>query len=416
MVTSRKLIDRLGIEVEGADYLFLEDLRAEIGKFEAGRTLACLLPASPFAVAARAAAESRRSGGRAFHFGIGEHPEGRSPDHRNLLSNARAGLAIIQPTRADAMLGFLPPFHSFGLLGNIIVPILAGFRVVHHPDPTDAVGLVRATAGYRPTLLVSTPTFLSYMCAVATPDDLTHAPHYCYRRGEMSRDAFRQAKQMAPQATILEGYGITECSPVVSGNRLDRIKPGTVGLPLDGVEVCLVDPESKQPLPAGSTGLLLVRGPSIFHGYLDYDGPDPFLEVAGKRWYVTGDLVQLDEEGFIYFRGRLKRFLKAGGEMISLPALEEPLSELYPPTEQGPQVAVEGVETPDGRWIVLFTRPRHSAAAGQRDPCPGRFRGVMRLDDVVRLDAIPVLGTGKTDYKVLRKLVLDKTHAGTKTS
>jgi long-chain-fatty-acid--[acyl-carrier-protein] ligase len=416
VVTSRKLIDRLGIVVEGADFLFLEDLRAEIGKFEAARTLVAsyLLPRVLLQRVPRSDPDDPAV--VLFTSGSESTPKAVPLSHRNLLTNARAGLAVIQSTRADAMLGFLPSFHSFGLLGNIIVPILAGFRVVHHPDPTDAVGLVRTTAGYRPTLLVSTPTFLSYMCAVATPEDLRSLHIIVTGAEKCPESLFARARQMAPQATILEGYGITECSPVVSGNRLDRIKAGTVGLPLDGVEVCVVDPESKQPLPASTTGLLLVRGPSIFHGYLNYDGPDPFLEVAGKRWYVTGDLVQVDEEGFIHFCGRLKRFLKAGGEMISLPALEEPLNEIYPPTDQGPQVAVEGVETTDGRLIVLFSTQDISLRQANTILAQAGFRGVMRLDEAVRLDAIPVLGTGKTDYKVLRKMVLDKAHAATKTS
>jgi hypothetical protein len=105
------------------------------------------------------------------------------------------------------------------------------------------------------------------------------------------------------------------------------------GPPVAGVEVCIVNPDSHQRLPTGATGMLLVRGPSIFKGYWNYNGPEPFTEVGGKRWYVTGDLVRLDEDGYIYFCGRLKRFLKIGGEMVSLPALEVPLSRLYPPTE-----------------------------------------------------------------------------------
>jgi long-chain-fatty-acid--[acyl-carrier-protein] ligase len=141
---------------------------------------------------------------------------------------------------------------------------------------------------------------------------------------------------------------------------------------------------------------------------LNYDGPDPFVQSGGRQWYVTGDLVRLDEDGYIHFCGRLKRFLKAGGEMISLVALEEPFASLYPPTEQGPQVAVEGIETPQGRLIVLFTTldiPLRQANAILSD---AGFRGVMRLDEVVRLPSIPVLGTGKTDYKALRKMVNER--------
>ena len=112
--------------------------------------------------------------------------------------------------------------------------------------------------------------------------------------------------------------------------------------------------------------MLLVSGPTVFPGYLGYDGPSPFRERDGKRWYVTGDLAEIDDDGFIHFRGRLKRFLKAGGEMISLPALEEPFAQLYPPTEEGPRVAVEGIETEEGRRIVLFTTEPISLHGGQR--------------------------------------------------
>ena len=153
--------------------------------------------------------------------------------------------------------------------------------------------------------------------------------------------------------------------------------------------------------------MLLVSGPTVFPGYIGHDGPSPFQERDGKRWYITGDLVHMDEDGFIHFGGRLKRFLKAGGEMISLPALEEPFARRYPPTEQGPRVAVEGVETEGGRRVVLFsTEPVGLREANDWLHEEG-FRGVMRLDEVRKLDKLPVLGTGKTDYKVLRAMLAE---------
>jgi long-chain-fatty-acid--[acyl-carrier-protein] ligase len=328
--------------------------------------------------------------------------------HRNLTSNLRGSLEVIGATQNDVMLGFLPPFHSFGLLGNLLAPILAGIRVAHHPDPTDAAGLVRTVAAYRTTLMVSTPTFLSYMFNVASPDDLRSLRIIVAGAEKCPEAVFARAKELAPQATIIEGYGITECSPVVSGNLPGRVKQGTVGPPLPGVEVCVVHPDTKEPLPADTTGLLLVRGPSVFGGYLNYDGPEPFVEVGGRRWYVTGDLVDIDRDRYIHFRGRLKRFLKVGGEMVSLPALEEPFSNLYPPAEDGPAVAVEGIETPNGRWIVLFTTQEVTLQEANAILAEAGFRGVMRLDEVVRVDAIPVLGTGKTDYKILRSQVVDR--------
>jgi long-chain-fatty-acid--[acyl-carrier-protein] ligase len=411
VVTSRKLVDRLGIEIRGAEYVFLEDVRAETGKLKALLALlASYLPAGRLlARLPRPSADDPAV--VLFTSGSESTPKAVPLSHRNLISNARASLAVLQATRADSLLAFLPPFHSFGLLSNITGPVLGGVRVVHHPDPTDAAGLVRISADYRPTITVATPTFLSYIFAAAAAADLRSLRLIVTGAEKCPEAIFAKARQMAPQAVILEGYGITECSPVVAANRLERIKQGTVGLPVDGVEVLVVDPESRQPLPVGAVGLLLARGPSIFHGYLNYSGPDPFAEAAGRRWYVTGDLVSVDEDGYIRFSGRLKRFLKAGGEMISLPALEEPFQALYPPTQDGPQVAVEGIETPEGRCIVLFSTqdiPLRKAGAILNE---AGFRGVMRLDETVRLDAIPVLGTGKTDYKILRSLVQQRVQA-----
>ena len=346
-----------------------------------------------------------------FTSGSESQPKAVPLSHRNLITNVRAGVAVLEATRKDTLLAFLPPFHSFGMTGNVVLPLLMGVARSITPDPTAARELVHTAARYRASLVFSTPTFLGYMLGVATGDDLRWLRIIVTGAEKCPQAVFDKARQLAPQATILEGYGITECSPVVSGNRLGHNKPGTVGLPVEGVEVLVVDPESKRKLPPNTTGMLLVHGPSVFHGYLAYDGPEPFVELDGKRWYVTGDLVELDEERFIHFRGRLKRFLKVGGEMVSLPALEEPLAQLYPPTDSGPRVAVEGVETPEGRTIVLFTTEDLSLRQANAILAEAGLRGVMRLDEVVRLDAIPVLGTGKTDYKVLRKLVAAKVQA-----
>jgi len=404
VITSKKLIDRLGIQIEGAEYMFLEDIRAGVGKLEAAMTLLSTYLFPSRLLRGLPKLDLDAPAVVLFTSGSESAPKAVPLSHRNLMTNIRASLTVLQARCGDVLLGFLPPFHSFGLLGNILAPILGGIRVAHYPDPTDAAGLVRTAAAYKTTIVVSTPTFLGYMFGVARPEDLKSL-RIIVSGAEKCPDAlFERAKEMVPHAFILEGYGITECSPVVAGNLPEKIKRGTVGPPVAGVEVCVVDPDSHERLPGGATGMLLVRGPSIFNGYLNYDGPDPFIEVDGKRWYVTGDLVRLDEDGYIHFCGRLKRFLKIGGEMVSLPALEEPLARLYPPTDNGPQVAVEGVDAPS-RWIVLFTVLDISLKQANAILAEAGLRGVMRLDAVERVEAIPVLGTGKTDYKVLRKLV-----------
>jgi long-chain-fatty-acid--[acyl-carrier-protein] ligase len=407
IVTSRKLIDRLGLKIEGADYVFLEDLRKDIGKLEALATLLGIRMFSGKLLASLPQIVPDETAAVLFTSGSEKAPKAVPLTHRNIMTDVQAGASALGFRRGDILLGFLPPFHSFGLSGNIVLPLAGGVRVVHHADPTDAAGLVRKIAAYRPTLLLTTPTFFSYILNAAQPPDLASL-RLVITGAEKCPDAlFARAKAMTPHAILSEGYGITECSPVVSVSRPGNLRPGTIGQPLDGVEVLVVDPDSMRPLLIGERGMLLVHGATIFPGYLHHDGPSPFFEHEGKRWYVTGDLASVDQDGFIHFAGRLKRFLKAGGEMISLPALEEPFSAAHPPGDNGPQVAVEGIETSDGRRIVLFTTADIKLPDANALLAKAGFRGIMRLDEVRPVDSLPLLGTGKIDYKILRAKITD---------
>ncbi|HZU36014.1 MAG TPA: AMP-binding protein [Gemmataceae bacterium] len=274
--------------------------------------------------------------------------------------------------------------------------------------PDGRARLARKIADYKPTMLVGTPTFVSFILERGEPGQLDSLRLIVVGAEKCPPTVRERCAKLAPQAKLLEGYGITECSPVVAVNPPDNNRPGSLGQPLPGVEVRVTDVDTGQPLPTGERGMLEVSGPTVFPGYIGFDGPAPFREEGGKRWYVSGDLVRQDTEGFLWFEGRLKRFLKAGGEMISLPALEEPFVRLYPPTEDGPRVAVEGVETEQGRRIVLFTtEPINLREANARLLEEG-FHGVMRLDEVRQVEKVPVLGTGKTDYKVLRQQILEQ--------
>jgi len=402
VVTSQKFIDRVGVKIEGVEYLFLEDLRKDIGKAEALLTLLSTRLFPHRVLAGLPKIEPDDNAVVLFTSGSEKAPKAVPLTHRNVITDVQAGASALGFKRGDILFGFLPPFHSFGLSGNIVLPLAGGVRVVHHADPTDSAGLARKIAAYKPTLLLTTPTFFSYILNASQPADLASLRIVITGAEKCPEALFERAKAMTPNAILSEGYGITECSPVVSVSRPDQLRPGTIGRPLDGVEVIVVDPDTMQPLPAGQRGLLLVHGDTVFHGYLHYDGPSPFHEHDGKRWYITGDLARVDEEGFIHFAGRLKRFIKAGGEMISLPALEEPLASAYPPGEKGPQVAVEGVELPDGRRIVLFTSADIKLADANALLTKAGFRGIMRLDEVRHVDTLPLLGTGKIDYKVLR--------------
>jgi acyl-CoA synthetase (AMP-forming)/AMP-acid ligase II/1-acyl-sn-glycerol-3-phosphate acyltransferase/acyl carrier protein len=404
VVTSRKLVDRLGIEVAGAEYVFLEDVKGTIGKSEALGALASAAMAPSRWLDRLPPQAVDEPAVFLFTSGSESAPKTVPLSHRNLCTNILDSLDVLRPSADDSLLGFLPPFHSFGLTGNVLLPQLTGIRCVRHADPTDAAGLVRIIEAYRPSLVFTTPTFLGYILARCSGGELASLRKIITGAEACPDRTYDLCRERAPEALILEGYGITECSPVVAANRLTKTKRGSIGLPVRHVDVALVHEETQQPVAAGETGMLLVRGPSVFDGYRAYEGPSPFVEHAGERWYRTGDLVSVDDDGYLRFRGRLKRFLKAAGEMISLPALEEPFQKRFPPDERGPRVAVEGVETDDGRHIVLFTTFDLALREAAEILLADGLRGVMRLDEVRRLDAIPVLGTGKTDYTALRAL------------
>jgi long-chain-fatty-acid--[acyl-carrier-protein] ligase len=409
-ITSWRLRDRLGLAIEGVEFVDVEDLSRQVGWFERVRAFLAvrLGPAGVRRQVPRAVPDDQAV--ILFTSGSEKAPKGVPLTHRNILSNQQGALTVIGPTRRDAILSFLPMFHSFGFTVTGVLPLLAGVRVVHHPDPTEGAALARKVAAYRPTLVAGTPAFIEHLFERARPGELDSLRLIFVGAEKCPPALFEKARRLVPHAQLVEGYGITECSPVVAANRPEANRPGSVGRPLPGVEVCVLDLDTNEALPPGRMGMLLVSGPSVFPGYLG-DEASPFVERQGGRWYVTGDLVEIDPEGFIHFRGRLKRFLKAGGEMISLPALEEPLALRYPPDENGPRVAVEGVETEDGRRIVLFTTEPITLKEANAWLIEAGFRGVMRLDEVRRLDRIPVLGTGKIDYRQLRAMIATPTRA-----
>lgn len=401
VVTSRRFLDRTGVRLDGVEMLCMEDVRPS--RWQAFRKL---LRARFFSGTIRVPRPNPDSPAVVlFTSGSEKAPKAVPLTHRNLIACIRDGMRELGMGREDSLLGFLPSFHSFGLTVTFLAPVLCGLRVVRHPDPTDAASLVRKIETYHVTTVAATPTFATHLFDRVKGDELRSLRMILVGAEKCPANLFERVKKLAPNALLLEGYGITECSPVVSINRPEEGRPGSVGKPLPCVQTRIVDVESGEEVASGEMGMLLVCGPTIFPGYLGYEGESPFREMDGKNWYITGDMVRVDAEGFIHFMGRLKRFVKAGGEMISLPALEEPLTRAYPAGDNGPRVAVEGMERDGGRKIVLFTTEDVSLRDANAVVYAAGHRGVMRLDEVRRLEQIPVLGTGKTDYKVLRAMI-----------
>lgn len=323
--------------------------------------------------------------------------------HTNLLQNIRDVLEAVVIYDDDAMLAFLPPFHSFGLTVTTVVPLLLGLRAVYHANPTEAWMLAKLLETYKATLLLGTPTFLNGIIRSAAGtrlDSLRIAVTGAEKCPERVYDALKQA---CPTALILEGYGITECSPIVSANRQDCFRHGSIGKMMPSYEWALVDPDTNQRAAPGQPGIMLVRGPCVFGGYLGKDVPSPFVEFEGKSWYRTGDLILVDTDGLLTFRGRLKRFVKLGGEMISLPAIEAVLEKQYTAeSDEGPVLAIEATPNDEHPELVLFTIRDIDRASANRCLRDAGLSPLHNISRVVRLEAIPVLGTGKTNYRELK--------------
>ena len=324
--------------------------------------------------------------------------------HANLLTNMRDCLRVIHIGASDRFLGILPPFHSFGINVTMAFSLCAGIPTVYHPAPTEGGLLARLIEAYQVTLLAGTPTFLNGILRAASGNALLTLRIVISGAEKCPAAVHAALAQKAPGAIIWEGYGITECSPVVSIN--DGHAPGTIGKILPSLHHAIVHPETLRRVAPGQTGILLLRGSSIFGGYLNYEGPSPFVELEGESWYRTGDLVSEDAEGVLTFVGRLKRFIKLGGEMISLPAIEDVLARHFADAAaEGPVLAVEATPSDTAPELVLFTvKPIAREAANEAL----RTAGLSPLHNIraVRVvEAIPTLGTGKTDYRTLKNML-----------
>ena len=331
--------------------------------------------------------------------------------HGNILSNCRAITQIIDITSQDIMLSMLPPFHSFGLTTNGLLGLLIGLRLVFTPDPKDGQSLYVECKKWGITFIPTAPTFLLNLFKAAKEESALKNLRFCFIGAEKAPLELQQRMvQLGIEKSLLEGYGITECSPVLTANR-----PGTtphgVGLPMPGVEIKIVNYETYQSQPAHAEGLILAFGPNVFHGYLNKNTTSPFIELDGKKWYKTGDLGYLDDAGNLTISGRLKRFVKIGGEMISLSAIENALQHTLTKnstanapnsTPEGPQIAICAQENGDAKAkFVLFTTHEMSLDEANNALQTEGYSNLVRISSICILPILPLTGIGKINYRQL---------------
>jgi long-chain-fatty-acid--[acyl-carrier-protein] ligase len=337
-----------------------------------------------------------------FTSGTESMPKGVPLTHKNLISNMRAALLSVEFYSTDRLLCSLPPFHSFGFSVTGLLPLLAGARVVYAPNPADPGLQLRMIRKWEPTIVCSAPSFLLNILRQAQDEPLESLRLVVSGAERAPSELIELCRVAAPQAAFIEGYGITECSPIIAINNSSFPSTG-VGKPLAGVRIKIVNPENfQQVLPSNQPGMILVSGPNVFRGYLQTDVKSPFFE-DGIPWYITGDIGSCDEHGNLQITGRLKRFVKIGGEMISLGAIEAALSEdLLTGQGEGPQLAISAKGESEGRpRLILFTTKDIPISEVNGLLRHKGFSSLVKIDRVVCLETIPLTGTGKIAHREL---------------
>lgn len=402
IVTSRQFLQAGKLEdkvaaLKNLNILYLEDLRATF-------TLADKLWLIAYALRfpRRVALEHDPEAPAVVLFTSGSEgkPKGVVLSHRAIISNIAQIRSVIDFSVDDKLLTALPIFHSFGLTAGTLMPVLTGARLFLYPSPLHYRIIPEVIYDRGCTVLFGTSTFLANYAKFAHPYDF-YRLRYVIAGAEKLADTVREAWFEKFGLRILEGYGATETAPVLAVNTPMAYRSGTVGQLLPGIEARLL------PVPGiAQGGILHVRGPNLMSGYYRFERPGviepPASDELGAGWYNTGDVVTLDDEGFVRIQGRVKRFAKIAGEMVSLEVVEKIAATAAPAAQHG---ATTQADPQRGEALVLFT----SAASLSREQLleAARRTGLPELAvprRIVRVDSLPLLGTGKVDYLALKSM------------
>lgn len=401
IVTSRRFIDQAKLDEvieaigQGRRVIYLEDVRKQLTSLD--KLLGAIAALAPGFVHRRHAAGPDEPAVVLFTSGTEGKPKGVVLSHANLVSNARQifQLAAGFLSERDIVMNPLPAFHSFGLTAGLLMPLLHGMKVVLYPSPLHYKQVPRLIAETGATFLFATDTFLQGYARAAGEGDL-RSVRYVVAGAERVKPETRRLWEPYG-TTILEGYGCTECSPVLACNTPVAMREGSVGRLLPGITARL---EPVEGIHEG--GRLMVKGPNVMLGYLNADSPGTLAPPEGG-WHDTGDIVAI-EDGFVSIRGRARRFAKLGGEMVSLAAVESMISGLWPGFNH---VVVALPDLRKGEQLVLVTeKPDADKKALQDEAKLQGFPELWMPKALLVTRAIPVLGNGKIDYGATRELAI----------
>ena len=422
--TSRKFLDKMqerGMNLESyfpeSKLLMLEDIKEEISTLSRISTLlkAIILPVSMIQKSYFKDVSMNDTAAILFSSGSEGSPKGVELSHSNIAANAKQAAIELGAVDSDVIMSTLPTFHAFGFAITTLMPLSEGIPIVCHADPKDVSTIASGIQKYSGTILVGTPTFLRmYTISKKVTSESIQSLRLVVAGAEKLRSEVRDGFEAKFKISVYEGYGTTETSPGASVNLPDiespfklRNRPGTVGKAFSGTEFRIVDPDSLDPMSTGEDGLILIGGPQIMKGYLKM--PEKTAEVIelidGYRWYRTGDKGHLDKDGFLTIVDRYSRFAKIGGEMISLTTVEEEILDAC----NDKDLEIAATCLPDqrkGEKIVLLATNNLDKNQLKKLLSDAKVNPLYHPAQVLMVDEIPKLGSGKTDFGATKKIAL----------
>jgi acyl-[acyl-carrier-protein]-phospholipid O-acyltransferase/long-chain-fatty-acid--[acyl-carrier-protein] ligase len=345
-----------------------------------------------------------------FTSGSSGKPKGVVLSHRNILSNVAQFAVALDARKNDLLLASLPFFHSFGCTVTLFYPLIESVRALTYPNPLEAKKIAELIQKHQVTVMLATPTFLRAYLRKAEPEQLGSLRLLVAGAEKLPLD-LGKAVEARFGKHVFEGYGLTETSPVVSvnlpenpGQTQPTNRPGSTGKMLAGIAAEIRNPETEEKLSLHETGMLWLRGPNIFEGYLN--APEQNADVLRDGWFKTGDVGRFDEDGFLYIEGRLSRFSKIGGEMVPHETIETKILRALNIGEQGERVmAVMGVpDQTKGEALVLLSTIEVDQSALRSALAATGVPNLWIPRTIHRVEAIPALASGKLDLVGCKKL------------
>ncbi len=401
IITSRALLEKLGTRLVPG-MIFIEDLMAQISfKAKITAALKSKLPAK-LIIAGLPPSDEDDNLVILFTSGSEKEPKGVQLTHRNMGSNIKDLVEVFKLTEDDRFMSVLPLFHVFGHNANFWLPLIVGMTNVTVANPLEYKKIPQLIREHRATLIAGTPIFFAGYLRESKPGDFATC-RLMLAGADKTPVWLRDGYKEKHNVDLLEAYGATETSPGVTVNTPYDNRPGSIGRPLPSVQVRIVDINSGQEVPTGEEGKILVKGDLVMKGYFD-DIEETSLRIK-DGWYDTGDMGMFDKDGYLWHLGRLKRFVKIGGEMVSLVRTESILEKMVP---DGVSCCV--VEVPDSlkgaRIVAAVTSPINEREVLKK---MGKELPTMALPkEFVVLPDMPKMGSGKVDFRTITNLVRDK--------